>query len=564
MAAIAAIAVAAIGFAAGKRTGAPPGSAATEWTGELLGGPLVAMAPRVSHDGQYVAFEAFVDGLTQLAVLKPKTGDWAVLTSDRTHGLLGDPTWSLDDSKIYFSRRLEVPNGVYSISPLGTGERLLLAEAQSPEELSDGSLLVARMNADRNIQLYRFFPGTGRLDTLNALLAQSTSSDLMRPFRDGKQIAFFGRPKSTPNAADQLYVTDLATKEFRRLAPTLNLPVRSFGISTDDQSVVVQSGGALTGLLAIARDGSNRAHAVASLMGYPAGVDFGSDGSLYVDAGLRPAQLMRYSPADHKVESRPLAYYSGAPGTAVALADGRAAVAVPAGAGFRVMVISPGKDATPFMGTDEETNAPVAMLGADRVMLIIGTGQKQALAITSMQTGQVLKRFAGLAPSSIAGSPDGKTLYFADTSRFIWSMPADGSEKRTKIRGGDAVAIDPHGKYLIVAFNDKTKTRLFRVPLDGTKEEEIEVHGDLHVSSFGSISANAVGPDGRIVLSVVPKNSWFWPLAILDPKTGKLEVLPPGDQYDMGGGWTSDGHIVYLAHPVTSTLWRMRPTGSKK
>jgi hypothetical protein len=84
------------------------------------------------------------------------------------------------------------------------------------------------------------------------------------------------------------------------------------------------------------------------------------------------------------------------------------------------------------------------------------------------------------------------------------------------------------------------------------------------VSSFGSISANAVGPDGRIVLSVVPKNSWFWPLAILDPKTGKLEVLPPGDQYDMGGGWTSDGHIVYLAHPVTSTLWRMRPTGSKK
>jgi hypothetical protein len=54
------------------------------WTGARLGGAEVALSPKVSPDGQLVAFLAMVDGLTQVAVMKPQTGNWTVLTRDRS------------------------------------------------------------------------------------------------------------------------------------------------------------------------------------------------------------------------------------------------------------------------------------------------------------------------------------------------------------------------------------------------------------------------------------------------------------------------------------------------
>ena len=42
--------------------------------------------PRLSPDGHLLAFEAMVDGLTQIAVMKPESGNWSVLTRDRSRG----------------------------------------------------------------------------------------------------------------------------------------------------------------------------------------------------------------------------------------------------------------------------------------------------------------------------------------------------------------------------------------------------------------------------------------------------------------------------------------------
>jgi Tol biopolymer transport system component/tRNA A-37 threonylcarbamoyl transferase component Bud32 len=555
-----------IGFFAGRGSGADRGALNTEWSGELLGGPLAALAPSVSHDGQYVAFNAMVDGLTQLGVLKPKTGDWTILTTDRTRGLIADVRWSLDGSKIYYSRRLELPNGLYSISPLGTGDRLVLADADGFGELPDGSLLVERLNADRNMQLYRFYPGSGRLDTLDALVTRTTTDGMVHPFRDGKEVAFFGRPARQSGGVDHLFVMDIAGKKFRRLdADSLNLQIASLASTPDDQWVVtVAPSGNLSRLIAIARDGSGRIRTIGQVTAAVGGLDIGQDGSVYLDQELRPVQLYRYSPSDHKSESRTLAIYAGSTVVPLSLPDGRTLIAAPSGTGFRVMTFATGKEATPFVGTDESTNGPLAMLGDDRVLLTIGDGEKKVVAITSLASGQIIRRISDLSPNALAGSPDGKTIYFVDSTRYVWSMSADGSGKRTRLRPGDAVAVDPHGKYLIVEVDGQDKTRLFRVPLDGTREEEIMVHSDLHLTATGALLSNAVGPDGRIVISVVPRASWFWPAAILDPKTGKLEVFPPGDQFDSYGGWTTDGHIVSTAHPLVSTLWRFRPANAKK
>ena len=45
------------------------------WSAQMLGGPSVAMGPRISPDGHTLAFQAMVDGLTQVAVMDVESGD---------------------------------------------------------------------------------------------------------------------------------------------------------------------------------------------------------------------------------------------------------------------------------------------------------------------------------------------------------------------------------------------------------------------------------------------------------------------------------------------------------
>lgn len=52
------------------------------WTGTFLGGPSNALGPRISPDGKTLAFQAMVDGLLQVAVMKPESGNWTVLTRE--------------------------------------------------------------------------------------------------------------------------------------------------------------------------------------------------------------------------------------------------------------------------------------------------------------------------------------------------------------------------------------------------------------------------------------------------------------------------------------------------
>jgi eukaryotic-like serine/threonine-protein kinase len=49
---------------------APPSS----WTGAILGGPSIALGPRISPDGKMLAIQAMVNGLTQVAMMKPESG----------------------------------------------------------------------------------------------------------------------------------------------------------------------------------------------------------------------------------------------------------------------------------------------------------------------------------------------------------------------------------------------------------------------------------------------------------------------------------------------------------
>jgi eukaryotic-like serine/threonine-protein kinase len=72
-AALAGLAIAAITFGATRflsRAPKPP-----SWTGVMLGGSEMAVDPRLSPDGHMLAFQAVVDGLTQIAVMTPEFTD---------------------------------------------------------------------------------------------------------------------------------------------------------------------------------------------------------------------------------------------------------------------------------------------------------------------------------------------------------------------------------------------------------------------------------------------------------------------------------------------------------
>jgi hypothetical protein len=98
------------------------------------------------------------------------------------------------------------------------------------------------------------------------------------------------------------------------------------------------------------------------------------------------------------------------------------------------------------------------------------------------------------------------------------------------------------------------------MPLNGSPVSPIPLADDARLVSSGApVSPNAVGKDGRILLQVANGSSWFWPAGILDPQTGRMQVLRIGYPADMPSpGWSSDGKIVLVAEPLRSSLWRFR------
>ena len=77
----------------------------------MLGGSEIALNPRLSPDGHLLAFEAMVDGLAQIAVMKPESGNWSLLTRDRSHGPIINHSWSPDGALIYYDRYTDAPQG---------------------------------------------------------------------------------------------------------------------------------------------------------------------------------------------------------------------------------------------------------------------------------------------------------------------------------------------------------------------------------------------------------------------------------------------------------------------
>jgi len=155
----------------------------------------------------------------------------------------------------------------------------------------------------------------------------------------------------------------------------------------------------------------------------------------------------------------------------------------------------------------------------------------------------------------MVGSADGQTIYYT-ASGSVWTIPvSDGEPKR--IRNGDSVTLNPYRQELIVSLTETEGVRLVRQPITGGAESQILLEGNIRMD--GLLYPNAVGRDGRILTSLVSPNSWFSSVGLIDPKTGRVQLIRLNYSADMSGGWGSDGKLVVTAKTLRVSVWRFRP-----
>ena len=565
LAAILLIAAGAAGTRLLWRDPAPPA-----WTGVLLGGPERSTTPRPSPDGHWLAFDTTGAGeVFQVAVMKPESGNLAILTHATDKGYVDNLSWSPDGTKIYYDRVTDVPRGIYSVPVLGGEEQLVVENACSPEALPDGSLLVGKLNAERRNQLFRYWPETGRWKAL-PLAMGSTNFLVSRGFPDGREAVAFGTPIGPGHEAGvHLYAIDLESGALRRLETGSPVDANNLGLAVtrDGKSVLAAIGSGNTDrIVAIPRSGRGAVRTLLSLTSPVFSLDAGPDGSIYLDQEERPVDLLRFSAQDghaEKIARLPAYETPGAPWfeeeSFAVLPDGRAVLTQGTGGRMRLMVVEAGKDPRPLVATAEENAAPVAAAGADEVAFLIGPAPRRTIAMAAVSNGRITRRipFDKGPITSLAASPDGKTLYCA-AGGMIWAIPAAGGEPR-KMRPGDYVAMDPAGAYLLVEVVENPIIRLIQAPLDGGAEREVPRTGALRPAFL--IGPNAIGKDGRI-LTPLGASTWYWPAGAINPRTGEITRIAVDYLTDFHGlGWTPDGQVLGLGLEFRATLWKFRMEG---
>ena len=309
-------------------------------------------------------------------------------------------------------------------------------------------------------------------------------------------------------------------------------------------------------IIAVASNGAKRRRTLLTLTSGALGLDVGPDGSLYVDQGSQHAEgLIWFTPSGRTSERWPI---PASESSMLLLSDGRALTTVHSG-GWRVIVVGRGLEPKPLLDTPLASDFPLAQVGPDRIALI-GTAPNRKVALASMESGRIIGHVNGVDGESVRGlaaTPDGKTLFYVQ-DRAVWAIPTAGGEPR-RVRTGDDVAVDPAGGYLVIKTNETDGIRLFRVPWPQGDEQEIRIKPGPFRPVHSELSPNAVNADGRILLRVGTPVSWYWPMAILDQRTGEsrssrsfLRTCSAGVGEGMVGAITK-------ANTINARLWRFRP-----
>ncbi|HJZ97140.1 MAG TPA: protein kinase, partial [Candidatus Solibacter sp.] len=395
---------------------------AAVWTGGPLGGPEAAMGPRISPDGRTLAFQALVNNNTQVAVMKPESGNWQVLTHKSGAGYVTQISWSHDGNRLYYDRSADVPIGVYTVPVLGGDEQMLLEDAMAPEALPDGSLLVIKLNAERNLQLYRFWPDTGKLQSYPLDLGSIGGFNgygSTRAFRDGREAFAVSRLIGSADQKPHLHAVDLASGRARRVHTGIDDVHAVFAPGRDDNEILAAFGIGLIRVVTIPRVGGVPSSPLLTFTERLSFIDMGPDGAIYADQVSGRSNLLRF-PAEGGHATTLLAS-GGAVGSAELMPDGRALATLFRSPHTHLVIVEAGKDLIQPIHTPDDTSNPTTLVGLHDVAFLIGAAPSKTIAVASLATGRISRRIPldkGVI-TSLAASPDGATIYAA-AGGAIW------------------------------------------------------------------------------------------------------------------------------------------------
>ncbi len=537
------------------------------WTGVRLGGPEVVLMPRLSPDGRMLAFVGGdADGVLQVWVMQPESGNRVMLTHDRERGYVQSCAWSADGSRIYYDRWFDQPMGIFSVPALGGDAQPVLENAMSPEPLPDGSLMVVKINPAHLYQPFRYWPDTGKIQAYPVNVSYSGWA-LLRAIPGGRQAIVKGsRAGPGMDTAVHLLTIDLASGNVTQLPeefPGQFSNSYALGAAPDGKYALIDvPSGSIRRVVAVPLDGHGPFRTMLNLQQILYGLDTGPDGSIYVDQNDRTADIVRFTPV--LAGDRPSAVQRVATlgnlgglvngeGLAV-LPDGRVVSSEQAAGRSRLVLIQAGKDPVPIVNTSEATSPPMTPAGAGEVAFMIGTPPHSAIALATVSNGRITHRleFDKGRVEQMAASPDGKTIYCVAAGE-IWAVPISGEAPR-KIRTGSGVTVDAASQSLVVQVVEPPNTRLIRVPLGGGPEHEIA--GPFHIG----LGIDPGGIRNGMLLAPLPSPYWWDPPGILDLASGKSTRIPLdfiSDFHHMA--WAPDGSVVALVVGWRSSIWKFTP-----
>jgi eukaryotic-like serine/threonine-protein kinase len=530
------------------------------WTGTILGGPELCLTPRLSPDGRMVAFVGNdPDGVLQLWVTQPATGNRIMLTHNRELGYAQNYSWSQDGSRIYYDRWNEGPKGIYSVPALGGDEKLVVENAMDPQALPDGSLLIVRLNAGHRFQVFHYWPETGKSQPYDLEIA-GAGGDFLRSVPGGHEGLVIGS-RIGPGAEEgvHLYVVDVATGNVRQLPEEVpgefGARTVAVGPSYDGKYALISTArGSLYQIAEVPLDGRGPTRTLLDLTSPIFSLDIGADGSIYLDQYYRESEIVRFSPTGGRVERVATIAYPDNNDSLAVLPDGRIVSDERTASHTRLILIEAGKTPSPLVNTTEDTAGPMTALGPDHIAFMIGPLSHRAIAMAALSDGRITQRlnFDQGIVTQLAATPDGKNLYCV-AGGAVWLVPLTGEAPR-KLHGADSVAVDAASHSLVIEVREPPVTRLVRIPLAGGPEQEITGTFPLgyHIGGEGIRNGKLVAP--------LAAPYWYWPPGIFDLATGKSERIPldyTSDFHYMA--WAPDGKVVALALGYHSKIWEFTP-----
>ncbi len=560
--AIALVAVALALLLAASRLFSPAPGPAT-WLGTLLGGSVIASHPRISPDGQLLAFRAIVDGQSQVAVMKPESSSWTALTHDRDKGAVAHVAWARDGSRIYFDREWG-PGRIYTIGPLGGEPRLILENAWLPEPLPDGSLIAERPSSEGRQQLLHYWPDSGRTQSLPATVLFEDSPNF-RPFPDGREVAVFGLPShaSGPPRLFTVNLQSLAITDLSRTLPAAEIFREPIAITPDGRSILIQRHREDTvETVAVPRTGSGAPRLLFSVpaLTAPLSEDASPDGSLYMDHCQFERAVLNLSPSGVVNDEIPTPALSE-------VVRSLAAVALPGGSVVfnlrhrgrsELFLGRSGAEPQLLLNTSDSASLPGALLGTDNLAFIINPEHQPRLAIASLKEGRIIRRFTADAGgiTAVSAPQDGQTIYYA-SSGSIWVQPVSGGDPH-KIGEGYDLAVDPSGTFLYLMRTGPEGYQLFRMPAAGGEAVRVALPAGFNLTPV-PLSPSAVDRAGRILVPVNLPAIFFFQTAIFDPAHNRMTAIPAPPRLVLtSAGWTPEGAITVRTGRWSSSLWQYR------